>query len=273
MTYWPLRTVSSDFQFSVAQVASMLGRVGSLPAKAIASELLQAISSEVPVAQCTIFAYQDGEAPQIISFADRARTPELPTISHSYAWRFYSLDGNRNVMSVEGARPQGAKNIFVHHQSREEIENPDYRRICYELPKISERLALLSMFDGRRWLSLNFYRGREYGVFSQREIDFIEGMAPLLMQLLRLHYNSHVYENELPQFVTERVARLHPELTRRERELLRNVLSGRESETIAKTMGLQLSSVQTYVKRLYRKLGVSSQRELIGLALQPVVTE
>src|SRR5690606_12206520 len=115
MTYWPLRTVNSDFQFSIAQVAGMLGRVGSLPAGAIAGEMLQAISSEVPVAQCTIFAYQGDEAPRIVSFADRARTRELPTISHSYAWRFYSLDGNRDVMEVEGSRPNVGRHIYVHH--------------------------------------------------------------------------------------------------------------------------------------------------------------
>lgn len=270
MTYWPLRTVSSDFQFNLAQVAGMLARVGTLRAGDIASELLQAISAEVPVAQCTIFAYEGSENPRIVSFADRARTLELPKISHSYAWRFYSLDSNRRLMANEGTRRHCASDIFVHRQSQDDIENPDYRRICYEQPKLSERLALLSMFDGKRWLSLNFYRGREYGVFSQRELDFIEAMAPLLMQMLRLHYQSHVYDNELPEVLTDRVARVHPDLTPREHELLHNMLSGLDTDAIAAEMGLRVSSVHTYVKRLYRKVGVSSQRELMGLAMQPV---
>jgi DNA-binding CsgD family transcriptional regulator len=34
------------------------------------------------------------------------------------------------------------------------------------------------------------------------------------------------------------------------------------------SMGIQLSSAATYIKRLYRKLGVSGQRELLALATQ-----
>lgn len=268
MSYWPLRAIQSDFQFNVAQIAGMLARVGTIAAADIASEMLQAISAEVPVAQCTIFAYEGAEHPRIVSFADRSRTRELKDISHDYAWRFYPLDGNRHVMTTEGARARPTSHIFVHHQSGDDIQNPEYRRLCYELPQISERLALLSMFDGKRWLSLNFYRGREYGVFSQREIDFIEAMAPLLMQMLRLHYQVHVHANELPEVLTERVARLHQGLTPRELELLQYMMQGQDPPSIAQAMGVQPSSVQTYIKRLYRKLGVSGQRELMALALQ-----
>jgi DNA-binding CsgD family transcriptional regulator len=33
-------------------------------------------------------------------------------------------------------------------------------------------------------------------------------------------------------------------------------------------MGIQCSSAATYIKRLYRKLGISGQRELLALASQ-----
>jgi DNA-binding CsgD family transcriptional regulator len=34
-------------------------------------------------------------------------------------------------------------------------------------------------------------------------------------------------------------------------------------------MGIERSSAQTYLKRVYRKLGISGQRELLGLLMAP----
>lgn len=267
MSYWPLRPTAAAHRLDVGQLAAMLARVGEVGAGSIAAELLQVISGEVPVAQCTIFAYAGTEAPRVVSYADRARTLALPEISRNYAARFHPLDGNRVVMAAEAGVGQ---RILVHRQAGEDIAHADYRRVCYEQPQISERVALLTLFDGWRWLSVNFYRGREHGRFSAREIECIEAYAPLLMQMVRLHYGAHLAANELPDLLVERLGRLHPDLTRRDHDLLRHMLSGAAAEGIALAMGVRLSSAQTYIKRLYRKLGVAGQRELMGLAMQPL---
>lgn len=268
MGYWPLRSVPATHRLEVGRLAAMLARVGEVRAGSIAAELLQAISDEVPVAQCTIFAYDGTDAPRIVSYADRARTLELPEISQSYAARFHPLDGNRAVMAAE-ERVRAPARILVHRQASADIAHTDYRRVCYEQPQIAERVALLTLFDGWRWLSVNFYRGREHGNFSAREIECIEALAPLLMQMVRLHYGAHLAANELPDMLAARLGRRHPGLSRREHVLLRHMLGGLAVDEIAAAMGVQPSSAQTYVKRIYRKLGVSGQRELTGLALQP----
>lgn len=268
MSYWALKPVHTDYRLNVGQVAQMLSRVGQIRPNVLAAELLQLVCEQVPVAQCTIFAYDSGSSARIISFADRARTVELPEISLNYAERFYRLDGNRQAMDAEANR--ASDRILLQRQCGEDIAHPEYRRLCYERPQISERVALLTLFDGWRWLSVNFYRGREHGKFNAREIEFLEAVAPLLMQMVRLHYGAYVAANELPEMLTERLSRLHPDLTRRDRQLLKGMLTGSTPEEIAAQMGIQPSSTQTYIKRIYRKLGISGQRELTGLVLQPV---
>jgi DNA-binding NarL/FixJ family response regulator len=67
---------------------------------------------------------------------------------------------------------------------------------------------------------------------------------------------------------SEPIVSLFPELTRRDQELLQLMLAGSEVEGISASMGIQLSSAATYIKRLYRKLGISGQRELLALATQ-----
>ena len=72
----------------------------------------------------------------------------------------------------------------------------------------------------------------------------------------------------MPALLSERVVSLYPELTRRNQELLQLMLAGCEVEDISVNMGIQRSSAATYIKRLYRKLGISGQRELLALATQ-----
>lgn len=267
MEFWPLRASHSDFRLSVEQTVSLLSRVGEPHGKMLASDMLKLVGAQVPLAQCTIFAYSPNRSPQIISFADRARMIELPKISTNYAERFYSMDGNQRAMTMRPT-PSTGERILVQRQSTEDIVHRDYRRICYELPQISERVALITHCDGNRWLSVNFYRGREHGRFSLNEIEFIETAAPLIMQVVRLHYRAYLEANEMPALLSERIINLYPELTRRDQELLQLMLAGCEVERISLSMGIQVSSAATYIKRLYRKLGISGQRELLALATQ-----
>lgn len=74
--------------------------------------------------------------------------------------------------------------------------------------------------------------------------------------------------NQMPALLSQRVEQLYPELTRRDRELLRYLLSGLGAEDIAPLMGIQRSSAATYIKRIYRKVGVSGYRELLGLVVR-----
>lgn len=269
MQFWPLRVSNSDYQLNAGHAASLLARIGENRGKGklLAGDLLQLVCDQVPLAQCTIFAYPQSRNPHIVSFADRARVAQLPSISANYVERFYNLDGNQQAMTV---RPPAStsERIFVQRQSIDDIAHQEYRRICYELPQISERVALLTHCDGGRWLSVNFYRGREHGHFSSREINSIETLAPFMMQVVRLHYHAYVQANEMPALLSERVVKMHPDLTRRDQELLKLMFAGREVEDIAQNMGIQLSSAATYIKRLYRKLGISGQRELLALASQ-----
>ncbi|MHC6225130.1 LuxR C-terminal-related transcriptional regulator [Pseudomonas sp. X10] len=265
MQYWPLRSGQSDPGVNIAPIVGLLAKVGGNPSKCLAADLLQVIGPGVPLAQCTIFAYPQRRNPHVVSIADRAREVSLPTISSTYVQRFYSQDGNQQAMSGGSARGKS----LVQRQTIDDIARGEYRRICYEQPQIAERLALLTPCEGNRWLSINFYRGREHGHFSDREMGHLEALAPLLVQAGRLHYHAYLQANEMPLLLAERVMKLQPvELTLREQELLRLLLGGSAVEEIAERLGVRPVSAATYIKRLYRKLGVGGLRELFGVATQ-----
>ena len=104
MEFWPLRPSTSAFRLPIEQIATLLSRTSESHGKLLAADMLKLVSAQVPLAQCTIFAYSPNRSPQVISFADRARMIELPRISSNYAERFYSMDGNQQAMAARPAR-------------------------------------------------------------------------------------------------------------------------------------------------------------------------
>lgn len=280
MESWLLNPEMPDTPIGVGRVASLLSRVGSLSQEELAAWLLQFVSEQVALAQCAVFAYPEGQLPRIVSYADRARTRRLPDIALDYVRRLHQEDGCHQLMrGGRGSRPLGAAqqairvsagDIVLHRQTPEDLREGDYRAICYDQPRISERIALLSCQDRSNWLAINFYRGREQGRFSADDVATLEALAPLVTQMVRLHLCCHRYDQELGATLIQRLHGRFPALTRRDLELLAGVVAAQDGDEIARQMGIQPSSVQTYFKRLYRKLGISGQRELFGLMLAPL---
>lgn len=157
---------------------------------------------------------------------------------------------------------------MLHRQRPQDVAYPDYRHVCYELPRIAERIAVLSLYDGWRWLSVNFYRGEEHGPLTPDDVRALEALAPLVVHAVRLHYAGQLFDTDLAEWLLARLHRRHPGLSKRDLDVVRGVLHGLDNAALAQRLGLALSSAQTYVKRVYRKLGVDGQRELIGLLVQ-----
>lgn len=272
--YWALTPqTGAGFDIPLTQVTSLLGKLGLAGRHAVAEELLRIVGSRVPLAQCTIFSYEGQGRPRILAVGDRARTEALPRISQDYVTRFYPLDGSVRVMQAELATALRASaaspHILLHRQSGADITHREYRAICYELPEVAERLAILALVEGERWLSVNFYRGIEHGLFDDAAVHAVEVFAPLVVQAMRLHYTGQVVQHDLADLMLARVSRRCPALTKRDLDVLRGLLSGHATQGIADRMGIEVSSAQTYLKRVYRKLGISGQRELLGLLMAP----
>ena len=159
--------------------------------------------------------------------------------------------------------------ITLHRQRPQDITHPEYRQVCYELPQVAERLALLVRYEGRFWMSVNFYRGVEHGPFDDAGVAIVQAFAPTIVHAVRLHHTGHALQQDLSGLMQARAARRNPSLTQRDHDVLASLLKGQATEAMAESLGLTVSSAQTYVKRLYRKLGLSGQRELLAWLMEP----
>jgi DNA-binding CsgD family transcriptional regulator len=254
------------------QATALLQKLGLAGRHEVAEDLLRIVSAQVPMAQCTLFSFEGESAPRTVAVGDRSRTAALRRITHDYVTHYHPLDGCREAMRAEqeAARRASAAqpHIVLHRQRPQDIAHPDYRHVCYELPRVAERVAMLALYEGWRWLSVNFYRGQEHGPLQPDDLRRLEALAPLVVHAARLHYAGQLFDTDLAEWLLARLHRRHPGLTKRELDVLRGLLQGLENEALAQRLGLEFSSVQTYVKRVHRKLGVTSQRELMGLLVQ-----
>ena len=264
-------------EWPLAQVTALLEKLGLSDRHAVAEEVLRLLGPLVPLAQCTIFSFEGAGRPRIVAVGDRSRTRELPDISQAYVQRFYRLDGAWQAMQAHevAARkaPPQRPHIVLHRQAAGEVQHPDYRQTCYTLPQVAERLAILSLHEGRRWLSVNLYRGLEHGPFSDADLATVQALAPLIVQAVRLHYTGQVLGSDLMALMMDRLALRGPALTARDEDVVRGLLQGLSVAALAERLGLTPASAQTYTKRLYRKLGVSGHKELVAWLLGDALQE
>jgi len=255
----------------LGHVTTLLEKLGLSDRHAVAEEVLRLLGPLVPLAQCTVFSFEGSGRPRIVAVGDRARTRELPDISQAYVQRYYRLDGAQLAMQTHEAAARKATPqrplIVLHRQAASDVQHPDYRQTCYTLPQVAERLAILSLHEGRRWLSVNLYRGLEHGLFGAQDIATVQALAPLIVQALRLHYTGQVLGADLSALMLERLALRGPALTSRDEDVVRGLFQGLSTAALAERLGLTQASAQTYTKRLYRKLGVSGHKELVAWLL------
>jgi len=267
MRSWRLDRPATSGQLDLSRATSLMLSIGATDANAFASEVLKLTSGVAGISQCTVFAYEFGNRPRTMSVADHRGGRYLRDVADTYASRFYALDGNQRIVSAAGSRRHGSS-LLLHQQTSDDIAHEGYRAACYHQPNVSDRLSLLLQPAEDIWLSVNLYRDHSRGQFQVREIEQLEAMAPLIAHAASHHYTlCGQVQMGIPQLMLARVRGLCPDLSKRELDVLRGVLEGRTAQDIGERIGVKASSVVTYQKRAYRRLGISSQRQLFALCL------
>ncbi|MFT8246674.1 helix-turn-helix transcriptional regulator [Roseomonas sp. BN140053] len=157
---------------------------------------------------------------------------------------------------------------------QDDIHNPAYRRDCYETPGVIDRVALYRDFGPRR-VFLSVFRGPHAGLFGPEDLDGLSLAAESLTAVIARHHRFRLRtEREAtelpltPDQVASWLESFCPGLSARERGVCAASVLGATAEEIAATLGLRASSVITYRKRAYAKLGVSSSTGLAALCLE-----
>lgn len=118
--WWALTPAASGggAALALAQVTALLQKLGVSGRHEVAEDLLRIVSTQVPMAQCTIFSFEGESAPRTVAVGDRSRTAALRRIAQDYVTRYHPLDGCRDAMRAELAAARRASAAQPHIQAR-----------------------------------------------------------------------------------------------------------------------------------------------------------
>ena len=269
MQQWVVDSRGSELKVDARSITALINAIGNNDRTALAGAVLEVVAEFVPVCHCTIFAYETGRNPRLLSGAscvgDHWHTFNAASL---YTRNLFRNDGIQPFINRASGVLRGNGTVVI-RQALEDITDAEYRRICYENLGIVDRLTALARVGREQWIATNVYRAEGHGPFSFQQIELFRSMAPLLVACASRHYSSDIDgESSYRGTVTDTIVDLCPRLTAREREVLFRILDGVTTERIAEDLHIRPTTVITYRTRAYEKLGVSSRRELFATVLR-----
>jgi DNA-binding CsgD family transcriptional regulator len=180
--------------------------------------------------------------------------------SRRYASEFWQHDPSLSFRLTAGN--SGAN--LVLQQSKNEIKNAEYRLFCYEAARIFDRASIFGTALGRVVL-VSVYRRLSRTGFAETELSRLQQVGDVVVAMTSKHASLKSALSNLHPPVAEiedQLAKHQSCLSSRERLVCAAILAGQSIKDIARSQDLQVSTVITYKKRAYLKLGISTSREL-----------
>ncbi|MBV0934238.1 helix-turn-helix domain-containing protein [Marinobacterium weihaiense] len=210
------------------------------------------LQREFGIDQCMVFYCDDGQQVSTLIYKDFVRAASGKRLAEAYVGeRHYLQDPNfKRLKTIATGDVE-----VVRFNSVSDSMGLHYRQAFFETPGFTDKTAIIRG-TGHGNYYINLYH-RAPG-FDRRFDDpaFNRSICALISILVSKHFelNSHLRQEGPLAFLSER-----------EREVCRAVLRGKKNEVIAAELAIAVSSVITYRKRAYEKLGISSRAQLFAL--------
>ncbi|MBR8185826.1 helix-turn-helix transcriptional regulator [Burkholderia ambifaria] len=151
----------------------------------------------------------------------------------------------------------------------------ELRHLFFDAGDIHDECVIAGVTGGTRY-SISIARSRRLPPFSLKELSLLKQLSQVVLPMASAHKRllGAVCADEGPrdELDLDRVAQWLPELqerlTAREMHVCASFIQGMTSAAIAQSMGLKTSTIDTYAKRAFAKLGVDSRRQLMALVLR-----
>lgn len=242
-----------------ALMALLADCVTTLGNETFGDHLTALLRRSLGVEQCILFAYTRGDAMTYL-LVDNSRYPKVAgRLARLYAGGLFRQDSNyprlRQLLQA-GDGPAVAELIPM-----PEDMSPAYRSHLFAFPDLADKASLVIPSPDTIFY-LNLYRDLARGPFGRQDLEALRALTPLIASLIRRHY-CRARPAALP--ARHEDAKALQALSRRERELCLLLLHGHTLKTAAAELEIALSTVETFRKRAYAKLGVRSKAELLAL--------
>ncbi len=231
------------------RVLKVLEQLGTT---AFYDSFLDWLQREFGTEQCMVFYCPDGQQVATLIYKDYAREASGKRLAEAYvSERHYLQDPNFQLLKTIAP----GEIEIVRFNSVSGDMGLHYRKEFFETPGFTDKISILhGTTQGNYYI--NLYR-RDPG-FDKRFDDEVFNRS--VCCLISILVSKHFELNE-----SLRLEGPLAFLSEREQQVCRSVLRGQKNETIAAELNVAVSSVITYRKRAYEKLGISSRAQLFAL--------
>nr|WP_175803082.1 LuxR C-terminal-related transcriptional regulator [Burkholderia anthina] len=196
------------------------------------------------------------------------REPELVAQVMRHYYRSYASE------DVTYAAIDGDSDMQLLQVSSQRVAS-ELRHLFFDAGDIHDECVITGVTGGMRY-SISIARSRRLPPFSLKELSLLKQVSQVVLPMASAHKRllGAVCADDAPrdEFDLDLVAQWLPELqerlTAREMHVCASFIQGMTSAAIAQAMGLKTSTVDTYAKRAFAKLGVDSRRQLMALVLR-----
>lgn len=155
----------------------------------------------------------------------------------------------------------------------------EYFRSYYTQTGLAEEIGFFVALENGITVVLSLMRREQSGVFSAAEFALLRKAEPVVVALVRHAWSDlgRRFDNAITRRGKGGRKAAHPEtervwrdlnLTDREAAIVELVLQGHSSESIGLRLGISTGTVKVHRRNVYRKLGISSQTQLLSIYLK-----
>ncbi|MBL8271792.1 LuxR family transcriptional regulator [Steroidobacter sp.] len=252
----------------LARLARELGK------REFEAELMALLNLVLPIDHCVVFTYS-GEQVGHLFTQGKMPAERAAALADDYIKQYHSRDPLFSTLS--GADAPGGEVPLDMSRAYDQ----DYRTHFFDPNGLVDKMSAVGRVKEGSVLC-NFYRMRGSGSYSADERERLHRILPLLTALIAAHYRlarntvTTASGRKDPRSVTRSLVhtiigkRLAPfdRLTQRECEVCERIILGYTSVGIALDLHIGESSVLTYRKRAYEKLGIATLNELFALCIE-----
>ena len=254
----------SDFYAALGRVTDALTDDGFWPA------VCEFLESECPLDEFAVFHYVWSEAPQRIF--DCNPSAERDRLHGELLQAAYLIGPYYNNI----VRAQADSGFYtIDEIAPDAFRESEYHRIYYREKHASDEGMFFVPLAAGVSLGLLVERRSPSPRFSSLEISSLKDAAPLLSALVRQRWNAVSTFDDAAQLKSQHMVTAlecfgRDVLSEREREIAELMLRGHSSKSGARLLKISPETERVHRKRLYGKLGISSQAELFWLFIQSV---
>jgi DNA-binding CsgD family transcriptional regulator len=236
----------------------VLGRA-TLPDETVGRLFLRLVRALVPVDEVVVFAYHQADRP--IDLYSTFTGPDYRVFVTLYQEGPYLLDPFHRH-----SRERWSGLYRMRDLAPDRFYSSEYYRTYYVQTGLAEEVGFFVPVEGAT-LVLSLMRREASGGFSDAELQALREAEGLVSDLVRLYWGGVAGRFGVSGRVSAPGPWARLNLTEREAAIVELVLQGHSSESIALRLGITTGTVKVHRRNVYRKLGISSQTQLLSLYL------